>query len=160
ASTRYSVLTAGFSVVKFVLPLALLPLIDPLAALLWGTTIATILNWFVLVRQTPAAAREGTVGSPRELREMGQAMVHFGLPLSVWEIGVQILQYSDRYAIAALLGAAAVGLYSTNYSIAEKLLILVQAPLVYAAHPPIMASWERGQRAEAEDLIQTATRWL
>ncbi len=91
---------------------------------------------------------------------MGRAMVHFGLPLSVSEIGVQVLQYSDRYAIAALLGAAAVGLYSTNYSIAEKLLILVQAPLVYAAHPPIMASWERGERAEAEEMIQTATRWL
>jgi O-antigen/teichoic acid export membrane protein len=82
------------------------------------------------------------------------------MPLSVSEVGVQILQFSDRYALGALLGPAAVGLYGTNYSIAEKLVILVQAPLIYAAHSPIVAAWERGDRREVASLIRTAMRWL
>src|SRR4029450_7940032 len=91
---------------------------------------------------------------------MGKQAARYGIPLTVSEVGVQILQFSDRSAIAALLGAAAVGLYSTNYSIAEKLVILVQAPLIYAAHSPIVAAWERGDRTETMSLIRTATRWL
>jgi O-antigen/teichoic acid export membrane protein len=82
------------------------------------------------------------------------------MPLGVSQIGIQVLAYSDRFFISLLLGAAAVGLYSTNYSIAEKLLILVQAPLIYAAHPQIVSSWEQHRRADTERMIRNATRWL
>ena len=71
-----------------------------------------------------------------------------------------MLAYSDRYVIAILLGAGAVGVYSTNYSIAEKLLIVVQAPLIYAAHPQIMSTWEHGHHVRTQQMVRNATRWL
>jgi O-antigen/teichoic acid export membrane protein len=98
--------------------------------------------------------------SPSEIRLISREAFKFGMPLAVSQIGVQVLAYSDRYIISLLLGAAAVGLYSTNYSIAEKLLILVQAPLIYAAHPQIVSSWENSQRTDTERMIRNATRWL
>ena len=98
--------------------------------------------------------------SPGRVVRICREAFGFGMPLAVSEIGVQTLAYSDRYVISLLLGAAAVGLYSTNYSIAEKLLILVQAPLIYAAHPQIVSTWEHGHRADTERMIRNATRWL
>ena len=161
ALTRYSLLNSLTAVLKFALPLVLLRALPPFEALLFGTAIAAFVSWAALMAQRPAAAAQ--TGKPWGLARIlraGRESASFGLPLSVSEVGVQVLQFSDRYAIGALLGPAAVGLYGTNYSIAEKLVILVQAPLIYAAHSPIVAAWERGDRREVASLIRTAMRWL
>jgi O-antigen/teichoic acid export membrane protein len=161
ALTRFSLLNSLGAVLKFVLPLALLYALPPFEALLWGSAIAAFLLWAALMVQRPAAT--APLGEPWGLARTlhaGRESASFGLPLSVSEVGVQVLQFSDRYAVGALIGPAAVGLYGTNYSIAEKLVILVQAPLIYAAHSPIVAAWERGDRREVASLIRTAMRWL
>jgi O-antigen/teichoic acid export membrane protein len=160
---RYSLLNSAFAVLKFVLPLVLLSRLSPFAALVWGSALAALVAWVTLMLQHPNAIRGVALSISDQVVEIGrigrQAM-SFGGPLTLSEIGVQLLQFSDRFAIGAILGAAAVGLYGTNYSIAEKLVILVQAPLIYAAHSPIINAWERGDRRETISLLRTATRWL
>jgi O-antigen/teichoic acid export membrane protein len=158
-SSRYSALTVLTAVSRLVLPLVLLPVIGPIAGLLWGWAIAAFLGWAWLAIEQ----RRQSANARVRLREIGgisREALTFGLPLAISEIGVQILAYSDRYAIAFLLGAQAVGLYSTNYSISEKLIILVQAPLIFAAHSRIVTQWEHGEYAETQHMVRNATRWL
>jgi O-antigen/teichoic acid export membrane protein len=161
ALTRFSVVTSVGAILKFALPLMLLTALQPFEALLWGTALAAFVSWVALMAQRPSDAwRSGPSWGIGKTIAASREAASFGLPLSVSEIGVQVLQFSDRWAVAALLGPAAVGLYGTNYSIAEKLVILVQAPLIYAAHSPIVSAWERGDRGEVASLIRTALRWL
>jgi O-antigen/teichoic acid export membrane protein len=158
-SARYSVINVVTSILKLLLPLALLPVLGPVAALLWGSAVGTLLVWSVLTWGQLRGGRLAYV-SLHDLRSTAREALSFGMPLGVSQIGIQALQYSDRFFISFLLGAAAVGLYSTNYSIAEKLLILVQAPLIYAAHPQIVSSWEQHLQAHTERMVKNATRWL
>jgi len=158
-SARYSVINVATSILKLALPLALFPVLGPTAALLWGSAAAATVVWIALTWGQLRGARLEPVSLAR-VRQTSRDAVEFGMPLGVSQIGIQALAYSDRFFISLLLGAAAVGLYSTNYSIAEKLLILVQAPLIYAAHPQIVSSWEQQHRTHTERMIKNATRWL
>jgi O-antigen/teichoic acid export membrane protein len=158
-STRYSAQNVLSALLKLALPLVLFPVLGPVPALLWGSASAALLVWALLTIGQLRGMRRVRV-SLREVRGVSRDALGFGMPLAVSEIGVQTLAYSDRYVISLLLGAAAVGLYSTNYSIAEKLLILVQAPLIYAAHPQIVSNWEHGHHADTQRMIRNATRWL
>ncbi|HEY2593800.1 MAG TPA: lipopolysaccharide biosynthesis protein [Chloroflexota bacterium] len=159
ASARYSAMNVLSALLKLALPMVLFGVLGPVAALLWGSAAAAILVWAVLTfaqlrRSWRVRVRLG------EVYRISRDALGFGMPLAVSEIGVQTLAYSDRYVISLLLGAAAVGLYSSNYSIAEKLLILVQAPLIFAAHPQIVSNWEHGDHADTQRMIRNATRWL
>jgi O-antigen/teichoic acid export membrane protein len=158
-SWRYSVLNMVAALCKLVLPLLLFPVLGAVPGLLWGSAVAAFGVWVMLAFEQ----RRMAAGASVRLAEVGticREAIMFGMPLAVSEIGVQTLAYSDRYAIALFVGAGAVGLYSTNYSIAEKLLVLVQAPLIYAAHSQIISHWELAQHRDAERLIGNATRWL
>jgi O-antigen/teichoic acid export membrane protein len=159
ASSRYSAINVLSAVLKLLLPLLLFQVLGPISALLWGSAVAAALVWTLLTLDQVRHSKRVRV-SLTEVRRVSRQAISFGMPLAVSEIGVQTLAYSDRYIIALMLGAAAVGLYSTNYSIAEKLLILVQAPLIFAAHPQIVATWEHGRKADTEQMIRNATRWL
>jgi O-antigen/teichoic acid export membrane protein len=159
ASTRWSVFATLTAFLKLCLPLLLFPFLGATRALLWGTAAAVIAAWLLRNHQQRRELPMSHVG----LRQMGRLWreaASFGAPFALTGVGDQTLAFSDRFIIGALLGAATVGLYSTNYSIAEKLLIMVQAPLIYAAQPRVISLWEHGSRHEAEQMIRTATRWL
>jgi O-antigen/teichoic acid export membrane protein len=159
ASTRHSVINVLSALLKLVLPLLLFRVLGPVSALLWGSAAAAFLVWAALSVDQLRRSKRVHV-SLSEVRRISRDAIGFGMPLAVSEIGIQTLAYSDRYVISILLGAAAVGLYSTNYSIAEKLLILVQAPLIYAAHSQIISNWEHGHHADTQRMIKNACRWL
>jgi O-antigen/teichoic acid export membrane protein len=159
ASGRWSLFATATAFLRLLLPLILFPFLGPAPALLWGGAIALALVWAVRDHQQRREIPMRPVGM-RALRGIWSEATSFGIPFALTGIGDQTLAFSDRFIIGALLGPAAVGLYSTNYSIAEKLLILVQAPLIYAAQPRIISLWESGARADAERLVRTATRWL
>jgi O-antigen/teichoic acid export membrane protein len=158
-SWRYSVLNMLSAVCELVLPLLLFPVLGAVPSLLWGSAVAAFGLWMIVAIQQHRIAAGARVRLG-DLGRISREAIMFGMPLAVSEIGVQTLAYSDRYAIALFIGAGAVGLYSTNYSIAEKLLVLVQAPLIYAAHSQIMSHWELDHHSDAERLIRSATRWL
>ncbi|TME35130.1 MAG: lipopolysaccharide biosynthesis protein [Chloroflexi bacterium] len=156
---RYATLNVLAALGKLGLPLVLLLWLPPVAALLWGTAVALGAVWLVLVLQRADGSTEQGLSS-LELRHIARESLTYGAPLTLSEVGAQILSYSDRWTIGLLLGPAAVGLYSTNYSIAEKLVILVQAPLIYAAHSQIVTAWESKAPDRTRHLIAVATRWL
>jgi O-antigen/teichoic acid export membrane protein len=166
AVNRYSAYNAACAIARLGLPLLFLPVVGGVAALLWGTAAVTLAGWVTLCLLTVTTTRQLERAGPLpgraagDLRSIGGELARFGLPLTAFELAAQALTYSDRYVIAVLLGTGAVGLYSTNYSIAEKLLILVQAPLIQAVHVHVVSAWERGDAPAAEQLIRTATRWL
>ncbi|MDQ6672248.1 MAG: lipopolysaccharide biosynthesis protein [Chloroflexota bacterium] len=160
ASGRWSIYATLGSLAKLLLSVALFPILGAVSALLWGAAIATVGVWLVReVQQRRELPMDSSVGM-LELRQMWTEMTSFGTPFALAGIGEQVLTFSDRYIIGALLGPAAVALYSTNYSIAEKLFALIQAPLIYASGPHLNTHWEHGAAAEAERLIRTAMRWL
>ena len=159
---RYTTVNVLSAVGKLALPLVLLLWLPPEAALLWGTAAALFGAWLWLARQSrrhpdPDAAPDLTLA---EFKHIARESLAYGAPLTVSEVGAQILTYSDRWTIGLVLGPAAVGLYSTNYSIAEKLILLLQAPLIYAAHSQIVNAWESDTRERTRRLIESATRWL
>ncbi|MBV9173876.1 MAG: lipopolysaccharide biosynthesis protein, partial [Chloroflexi bacterium] len=159
ASGRWSMFAMAGAALRFVLPLALFGLLGPASALLWGAAIEIVATWIVrdwLQRRHIPMVRVGW----REMWRIWTETARYGAAFALTGIGDQTLAFSDRFIIGALIGPAAVGLYSTNYSIAEKLLILVQAPLIYAATPRVTSLWENNARQEAVDLIRTALRWL
>lgn len=155
---RYGVFNAAFAAGRLVFPVLLLAVTGPLPALLWGNALVATVGWMALSRQ-PGGTQSAPLNG-RHFRRIAGEIARFGLPLSASELGVQVLLFSDRYVIGALVGAAAVGIYSTNYSIADKLLIVLRTPLVYATHPQIMYLWAQGDRGAAGRLIQTGSRWL
>jgi O-antigen/teichoic acid export membrane protein len=160
ASGHWSAYTALSAAIRLLLSLALFPLVGAVPALLWGSASTTLGLWLGREwQQRRELPFDSLAGMPETIRIWSEAS-GFGMPLAISSVGDQILTYSDRYLIGAVLGPAAVGLYSTNYSIAEKLLVLVQAPLIYAASPQLFSHWEGGSPLEAERLIRTATRWL
>jgi O-antigen/teichoic acid export membrane protein len=158
----YSSLASAFAAGRLVVPLLLFPVLGGVAALLWGTAIVSCAQW---VAVTMATWRHTRSHGRQRARAPGVVTIFreafgFGAPLTVSDVGTQILDYSDRYMLAALIGPVAVGLYSPNYSIAEKLILLAQGPLIYAAHSQIVAQWESGDQLATQRLIRTATRWL
>ncbi|MBV9325365.1 MAG: lipopolysaccharide biosynthesis protein [Chloroflexi bacterium] len=159
AAGRWSLFATATGFLRLTLPLLLFPLVGPVHALLWGSAAAVVAIWIFRDRQQRREIPMQPV-SLREVRRMWSESLSFGLPFALTGIGDQVLAFSDRYIIAAVLGVAAVGLYSTNYSIAEKLLIMVQAPLIYAATPRVMSHWENDAHEDAVRLIRTAMRWL
>jgi O-antigen/teichoic acid export membrane protein len=158
----YSLLVSGFAIARLALPLLLFPVLGGVPALLWGNAVVAILSWIAVSIATwqRTQAENNQPVKPVRLTTAFKQAASFGGPLTISEIGTQMLDYSDRYAIAALLGSAAIGLYSTNYSIAEKLIVLAQGPLIYASHSQIIGHWERGERTTAERLVATSSRWL
>ncbi len=159
ASTRWSLFATLTAFLRLSLPLLLFPFLGAARSLLWGTTAAVVVMWLLRNHQQ----RREIPMSPVGWRRMGglwREAASFGAPFALTGVGDQTLAFSDRFIIGALLGTAAVGLYSTNYSIAEKLFIMVQAPLIYAAQPRVISLWEHGSHQEAEHMIRTATRWL
>ena len=159
---RYTALNMLAALGKLGLPLLLLAWLPPVAALLWGTAAALCAVWLGLALQSerPPDIDATPDLSLREFRHITRESLAYGVPLTLSEIGAQILTYSDRLTIGLLLGPAAVGLYSTNYSIAEKLVLLLQAPLIYAAHSQIVTAWESETVDRTRRLIAAATRWL
>jgi O-antigen/teichoic acid export membrane protein len=83
--------------------------------------------------------------SPVIVREV----LRFSLAIPVIGIASHVLQLGDRFMLAFFHGDAAAGLYAANYSLAEKAIGLVFAPLMMAVYPLTVAHWTRGKDREA-----------
>lgn len=81
--------------------------------------------------------------------ELRSRLVKYGLPLTFTYLGGMILSVSDRFMIAAWLGAAAAAGYSAAYDIA--LLTIGTAINVFflAGYPRVTLAWEEGGAAGA-----------
>lgn len=86
-------------------------------------------------------------------------LVGYGLPLVGWLLGMQILNISDRFIIEYFWGSTAVGIYSSNYYLADGGGSLLFLPLVTAAQPLIMHAWAEHHPKRVQALITAISRY-
>lgn len=86
--------------------------------------------------------------------------LHFGLPLVGLSISNWFLTTSDRYVIKFLGDIEQVGIYSTNYSLANSIYLMFALILVNAMHPIIMRKWEDDKKGAMIIVSNTLNQYL
>lgn len=81
--------------------------------------------------------------------------LRFGIPLMGLSISNWFLTVSDRYIINYFDGSTNVGIYSTNYSLANSIYTMFSLIIVNAYHPIIMSTWSKSKN-ETKHLIADA----
>lgn len=145
-----------FSSIKLVTAVALaIYLINDIVGWLWGGVfsgfVCTLLMW-----------RKFKIGNKFELAGMGLLIRFFryGFPMIGWLLGLSLLNFGDRILLEALSSSSAVGIYSSNYTIGHRGMLLVFTPLIQAAHPIIMDQWKDDNPEEILDLMTKFTRYF
>lgn len=135
------------------LPLAVLILHHP-AGWIFGGAIATLLStafiWRHGLRYSEFSVQYSTI-----LR-----MVSFGFPMIGWLLGFNLLTYIDRVLLGIIVDTRTVGLYTSNYKIANSSLPLALAPVTRAAHSIIMSQWDGDNITEVRRVVTEMTRYF
>lgn len=93
--------------------------------------------------------------SPEILREFAT----YGVPMIPAAISSWMLILSDRYIIGLTETAAEVGLYGTAYSLGDKIMGLITAPLLIAIGPVMVQTFEKQGQALAQKVQTQLTRY-
>ena len=117
-----------------------------------GRGIVTIITLLVVAREDHQWV------APRWDGKNVRRYAAYGVPMVGWSLGSQALAVSDRFVIGAFAGAAAVGVYSANYTLVTMGFGLLNAPLLMAAHPLIVNAWKERSRDEMPDIIADFSR--
>ena len=125
--------------------------------LIAGAALAQIILVFPMARGLALGGRENLAAMAFD-RGMWRKFAQYGLPMTGWILGGQILSVSDRFIIGAFRGSSEVGIYSANYNLVSMGFGLVTAPLLMAAHPLIMTVWEKNRRQEVSSVITSFSR--
>jgi len=126
----------------------------------WGILAGAVLGNLIV---TPIGlwmtAKEGSL-SPRFIRKdvLGQ-FASYGLPLVPAAMSSWTLVLADRYVIGALRGAAEVGLYSTAYTLGDKIMNLIIMPLMITMGPVMVMTFEKNGQALAQQVQTQFTRY-
>jgi len=137
----------------FGVPLAILVFDHP-AGWMIGAAVATVLSVVLIWRLNltwPQISIDVSVI---------HRMVAFGFPMIGWLLGFTLLTFIDRVLLELLAGSQAVGLYTSNYEVANKALPLALAPVIQASHPIIMNKWKGNNISEIRSTITEMTRYL
>lgn len=127
-------------------------------SLIAGPALAYALLFVAMIpwQRIPSAIRR----RPGEFRlALAPTFLRYGVPMIGWAMGWKVLETADRYIIEYFHGPGEVGLYSANYSVASMAIWIVASPVLLAAHPLIMNSWERGGRSRIQELITNFSRY-
>ncbi|MFC6990538.1 lipopolysaccharide biosynthesis protein [Haladaptatus sp. GCM10025707] len=135
------------------LPLAILVFDHPVgwmvgAAIGTVVSVSLIWNWGL---ERPRFAVQRTVL---------KRMVTFGFPMIGWLLGFTLLSFIDRVLLQFLMNSRAVGLYASNYELANKALPLALAPVIQASHSIIMNTWEGNNPSSVQSAVSEMTRYL
>jgi O-antigen/teichoic acid export membrane protein len=86
--------------------------------------------------------------------------LRFGLPSAAAGVATWGLAFADRYILAALRDASAVGVYSLGNMIGDKAIMIPAMAFSTAAGPLLITAWEKLGRGEVERLMRAYTRIL
>lgn len=86
--------------------------------------------------------------------------LRYGLPATVAAVAAWGFSYVDRYMLAALENAGAVGVYSVGSAIGEKAVTIPALAFFFASRPILVATYERDGRGAVERLLEAHTRIL
>jgi O-antigen/teichoic acid export membrane protein len=87
-------------------------------------------------------------------------LIAFGVPLLATELGYLLLQYTDRYLLAAFRGEAELGLYSVGYSLPSYLNDLILFSVSYSVVPAYTQLYATRGREETEAFLASAARYF
>jgi len=146
--------------------------------------LALALVYVYVVRRDVAGAFAGMVGATiligvfvaRELRLVDRVrrvrgerqqpafrlsdLLGYGLPLVGWAAGLETLNLADRFILQWFRGSEAVGIYASNYYLADGGTALLMLPLLAAVKPLVMHGWAAGGTDDVQELVTAATRTL
>ena len=86
--------------------------------------------------------------------------LRFGIPLMGLAVSNWLLTTSDRYIIKFFGDNAEVGIYSTNYSLANSIYMMFSLIVVNAFHPIIMKEWDKSQERTLKLVSNTIDLYL
>lgn len=130
-------------------------LTDHITGWIWGHVIGMIIGVVVLVLATDMLRARPSLNRGMLVRISG-----YGLPMVGWILGDPLLNQADRFLIEFIRGSAMVGVYMSNYSLADRGLRLAMIPLLDAIQPIVINRWEGGNEAEIEALLRRFTRYF
>ncbi len=84
--------------------------------------------------------------------------LEYGIPTSSGEITLWALAFADRFILAGLMNAGAVGVYSVGAIIGDRMVSIPLLAFITGAYPAIVTAFERKGRAEVERLMRAYTR--
>lgn len=93
-------------------------------------------------------------------RTMLNQYLHFGVPLMGLAISNWFLTTSDRYIIKFFGNNADVGIYSTNYSLANSIYMMFSLIVINAFHPIIMKEWGKSKENTLKLVSNTIDLYL
>jgi len=109
----------------------------------WGNIIASL---FVLVTGVYVAGIKVQKLSKQDVKR-AKEYLSYGIPF-IWILGVHwILTISDRYMIEFMVGSSAVGIYSLNYSLVQKIIMPIITIFMSTAAPIVF------QQKQKTDII-------
>lgn len=159
-ATLNSKLVTVFMCTKAVAMLAFSVLIvlfvyEHISGWIWGNVIAIVISILIIV-----ALSDLLRTAPRINRDMLVRISGYGLPLVGWIMGDPLLNQADRFLIEFLRGSATVGIYTSNYSLADRGLRLAMIPLLDAIQPIVIDRWNGDNQEQIEDLLRKFTEYF
>ncbi len=91
-------------------------------------------------------------------KEILVELKEYGMPLMGNQLATSVLNKSDIYIITASLGASAVGIYQTNYSLIATAFTLLNASVMRGCYPTIIRAWSEGRKEDVKRLLDQAVR--
>ncbi|MBP1987796.1 oligosaccharide flippase family protein [Halolamina salifodinae] len=128
---------------------------DDIVGWLWGGAFATTITVAVMAYRSNVMRF-----SPRIQSALGARFLRYGFPMIGWLLGLTLLNFADRVLIEFIQGSSAVGVYSSNYSLVNRGLLLVFTPLIQTIHPILMNRWDGENVSEVEGLMTDFTRYF
>ncbi|UCG53167.1 MAG: polysaccharide biosynthesis C-terminal domain-containing protein, partial [Candidatus Latescibacterota bacterium] len=83
----------------------------------------------------------------------------YGFPVIGWVLGVKVLDLSDRFIIELFRDSEEVGIYSASYTLVTMGVLFVATPLLSAALPLIVNTWEQGHHEKIQTLVSVFSRY-
>jgi O-antigen/teichoic acid export membrane protein len=77
-----------------------------------------------------------------------------------WLLGLTLLNFADRVLLEMLRGSSSVGIYSSNYNLVNRGLLLAFTPIIQTIHPILMNTWNGANEPKVEALITDFTRYF
>jgi O-antigen/teichoic acid export membrane protein len=86
--------------------------------------------------------------------------IAYGVPTSMGSIVLWALIFVDRYLLAALKNAGAVGIYTIGNTLGDKVVMVPMFAFATAATPLLITEFERSGRHRVESLLRSYTRFV
>lgn len=126
----------------------------------WGILAGVVLGNIIC---TPfglwLASKQGSLSPTHVRKDVLAQFASYGMPLVPAAMSSWALVLADRYVIGGIRGAAEVGLYSTAYTLGDKIMNLIIMPLMITMGPVMVMTFEKNGQHLAQQVQTQFTRY-